>query len=150
MEGGGVGGGGAGVEQGWRTSDSTRTSTMWPAFKSRRGRHTWVEFAVCSLVGSKRIFPRDTFLPLSSKLSSNMHSTSKVRMGLKFPGIFSPTRQNLKEFQRNPFSRKFWKSGNKIEWNGNFQEENFKNLGQPREVFVLLRKLWKTWKILFY
>ena len=49
------------VEQewtGWRTSDSTRTSTTWPAFKSRRGRHTWVEFAVavCSLVGSKRIF----------------------------------------------------------------------------------------------
>ena len=57
----GVGGGGAGVEQGWRTSDSTRTSTMWPAFKSRRGRHTWVEFAVCSLVGSKRIFPAGYF-----------------------------------------------------------------------------------------
>ena len=102
------------------------------------------------LLDPRGFSPRDTFLPLSSKLSSNMHSTSKVRMGLKFPGIFSPTRQNLKEFQRNPFNRKFWKSDNKIEWNGNFQEENFKNLGQPREVFVLLRKLWKTWKILFY
>ena len=41
-----MGGGGAGVEQGWRTSDSTRTSTMRPAFKSRRGSHTWVEFVL--------------------------------------------------------------------------------------------------------
>ena len=96
------------------------------------------------LLAPRGFSPRDTFLPLSSKLSSNMHSTSKDRMGLKFPGVFSPTRQNLTEFQRNPFNRKLWKSGNKIEWNGNFQEENFKNLGQLREVFVLLRKLWKT------
>lgn len=56
-----MGAGGAGVDQGWRTSDSTRTWTTWPAFKSRRGRHTWVEFAVCSLVGSKRIFPAGYF-----------------------------------------------------------------------------------------
>ena len=96
------------------------------------------------LLAPRGFSSRDTFLPLSSKLSSNMHSTRKNRMGLKFPGVFSPTRQNLKKFQRNPFNRKFWKSGNKTEWKGNFQQENFKNLGQPREVFVLLRKLWKT------
>ena len=144
MEGSGVGGGGAGVEQGWRTSDSTRTSTMWP--RSNPGVDVIRELSLLYvlLLAPRGFSPRDTFLPLSSKLSSNMHSTSKDRMGLKFPGVFSPTRQNLKKFQRNPFNRKFWKSGNKTEWNGNFQEENFKNLGQPREVFVLLRKLWKT------
>lgn len=64
------------------------------------------------LLAPRGFSSRDTFLPLSSKLSSNMHSTRKDRMGLKFPGVFSPTRQNLKKFQRNPFNRKFWKSGN--------------------------------------
>lgn len=102
----GRGWGGWGEEQGWRTGDSTRIPPMWPAFKSRRGCHMWVEFAVCSLVGSERIFRgRYSIFPLSSKLSSNTHLTSKERMWLKFPGIFSPKRQNLKKFR----NRKFWK-----------------------------------------
>ena len=41
--------------------------------------------------------------------------TSKDRMWLKLPGIFSPKRQNLKEFRRNPLTGNSGNSGKKIE-----------------------------------
>ena len=34
-------------EQGWRSGESTRLPPMWPAFKSRRRHHMWVEFVFC-------------------------------------------------------------------------------------------------------
>ena len=40
---------------------------MWPGFKSRHGRHMWVEFVVCSLPWSKRFFSGYSGFPLSLK-----------------------------------------------------------------------------------
>ena len=74
-----MGGGEAGVEQGWRTSDNTGTSTMWPAFKSQRGSHTWIEFVVGSLLGSEGFFPGYSVFLFSSKICSNMHFNNKQR-----------------------------------------------------------------------
>ena len=42
---------------------------MWPGFKSRRGRHMWVEFVVGSLPCSERFFSGYSGFPLSSKTS---------------------------------------------------------------------------------
>ena len=36
--------------KGWRSGESARLPPMWPGFKSRRRRHMWVEFVVCSLL----------------------------------------------------------------------------------------------------
>ena len=40
---------------------------MWPGFKSRRRRHTWVEFVVGSLLCSERFLSGYSGFPLSSK-----------------------------------------------------------------------------------
>ena len=106
--GGGVGG--AGVEQGWRTNDSTRTSKKGPAFKSRRGRHTWVEFVVGSLLGSEGFFPGYSLFLFSSKICSNVHFSDKQRSNVAETSrdIF-PKKTKSKGVSTQSINRKFWK-----------------------------------------
>ena len=40
---------------------------MWPGFKSHRRRHLWVEFVVCSLLWSERLFSGYSGFPFSPK-----------------------------------------------------------------------------------
>ena len=54
-------------EQGWRIGESTRLPPMWPGFKSRRRRPTWVEFVVGSLPCSERFFPGSPVFPSPQK-----------------------------------------------------------------------------------
>ena len=53
--------------KGWRSGESARLPPIWPRFKFRRRRHTWVEFVVGSLLCSKRFFSSYSGFPLSSK-----------------------------------------------------------------------------------
>ena len=55
--------------KGWRSGESARLPPMWPGFKSRRRRHTWVEFVVGSLLCSERFFSGYSGFPLSSETS---------------------------------------------------------------------------------
>ena len=45
-------------EWGWRSSESTRLSPMWPGFVSRTRRHVWVDFVVGSRPCSEGFFLR--------------------------------------------------------------------------------------------
>ena len=54
-------------EQGWRSGESARLPPMCPGFDTRTRRHTWVEFAVGSLLCSERFFSGYSGFPLSSK-----------------------------------------------------------------------------------
>ena len=53
--------------KGRRSGESARLPPLWPGFKSRRGRHVWVEFVVGSLICSGRFFSGHSGFPLSSK-----------------------------------------------------------------------------------
>ena len=56
-------------KQGWRSErgESARLPPMWPGFNSRRRRHKWVEFVVCSLL-LREVFLRVLrFSPLLKK-----------------------------------------------------------------------------------
>ena len=55
------------MEQGWRSGESARLTSMWPGFKSRLRLHMWVEFVVGSLLCSERFFSGYSGFPLSSK-----------------------------------------------------------------------------------
>ena len=57
-------------EQGWRSDESTRLSSMWPEFDSRSRCHMWVEFVVGSRPCSERFFSGYFGFPLSSKPTS--------------------------------------------------------------------------------
>ena len=63
-------------EQGWRIGESTRLPPMWPGFKSRRRRHTWVEFVVGSLPCSERFFPGSPVFPSPQKSTTLPNSNS--------------------------------------------------------------------------
>ena len=54
-------------EQGWRSGESARLPPMWPAFKSWRRRHMWVEFVVGSLPCSERFFSGYSGFPSPQK-----------------------------------------------------------------------------------
>ena len=76
-----MGGGEVGVEQGWGTIDSTRTPTMWPAFKSQRGRHMWVEFVLVLFLAPRGSSPDTPFFLCPQKYVLICTSvTSKDRM----------------------------------------------------------------------
>ena len=54
-------------EQGWRSGESARLTSMWPGFDSRTRRHMCVEFVVGPLLCSVTFFSGHFCFPLSSK-----------------------------------------------------------------------------------
>ena len=58
-------------EQGWRSGNTTSLPLVWPGFKSRRRRSTWIEFVVGSLLSCERFFSRYSGFPLSSKTNTS-------------------------------------------------------------------------------
>ena len=66
--------------KGWRSGESALLPPMWPGFKSRRRRHTWVEFVVGSLLCSERYFSGYSGFPLSSKPSVQV----PIRPGIRY------------------------------------------------------------------
>ena len=55
------------MEQGWRSGESARLTSMWPGFKSRLRLHMWVEFVVGSLLCSERFFSGYSGFPSPQK-----------------------------------------------------------------------------------
>ena len=70
-------------EQESRSGEITRLPPMWPAFKSRRRRHMWVESVVGSLPCSERVFSGYSGFPFSSKTN-----TSKFQFDLERTDTF--------------------------------------------------------------
>ena len=77
------------VEQGWRSSQSTRLPPIWPGLKSRLRLHMLVEFVVGSLLCSERFFSGYSGFPLSSKTN-----TSKFQFHLECMDTFKRVHMN--------------------------------------------------------
>ena len=65
--------------KGWRNGESARLPPMWPGFKFRCRRHTWVEFVVAWFSP----LLREVFLVLqSSPFLKNQHFQIPIRSGI--------------------------------------------------------------------
>ena len=69
------------MEQGWRSGESARLTSMWPGFKSRLRLHMWVEFVVGSLLCSERFFSGHSGFPLSPNSNSTRNQVDEEPLG---------------------------------------------------------------------
>ena len=83
----------------------------------------------------------------STKTFENLETAAMVP---KFPEKFPEILETVEFPKCEPFNRKFWNSGSKVEWKGNFRENIFENLGIPREVLLFFGNFGKCCSIRYW